>query len=258
MPLSRLYRHLLFLTLVPMAISAPPARAGGKDWIELTDLASWGKSTEGWLAVGRVAVDPAQPKRLTSEAGKGILVNGGKGRARDLLSKRMFGDIEVDIEFFIPKGSNSGVKLQGLYEIQICDSWGMKKPGGGDCGGIYPRAELRPKYHYLDKGFPPRVNACKRPGEWQTLHIHFQAPRFDAKGKKTANARFLKVVFNEQVIHENVEVATPTGHAWHQKEVAAGPLLLQGDHGPVAFRDVRVRLDKPSGEGPRAKKATAR
>ncbi len=106
-------------------------------------------------------------------------------------------------------------------------------------------ADLKPKYHYLDKGVPPRRNACKKPGEWQTLDIVFQAPRFGADGKKTASARFVKVVLNGQLIHDDVEAATPTGHAWKNKEVAAGPLLLQGDHGPVAFRNVRVRTYTP-------------
>lgn len=246
MPLARFFGHFLFLILALFAFPMPTVFAEEKGWIELTDPSAWRKPTDGWLTVGRVALDPAQPRRLSNEAGKGILVNGRKGQAADLLSKRTFGDMEVHVEFLIPKGSNSGVKLQGLYEIQICDSWGMKKPGGGDCGGIYPRAELKPKYHYLDKGFAPRVNACKRPGEWQTLDILFRAPRFDASGKKTANARFLKVVFNEKLIHDNVEVAAPTGHAWHKKEVAVGPLLLQGDHGPVAFRNVRVRPSPPA------------
>jgi hypothetical protein len=71
--------------------------------------------------------------------------------------------------------------------------------------------------------------------------VLFLAPRFNAQGKKTANARFVKVILNGQVIHENVDLKTPTGHAWRNKEVAQGPLLLQADHGPVAFRNVRVR-----------------
>ena len=75
----------------------------------------------------------------------------------------------------------------------------------------------------------------------KNLDVSFRAPRFDAAGKKTANARFVKVTLNGTVIHEDVEVESPTGHAWHNKEVARGPLLLQGDHGPVAFRNVRVR-----------------
>ena len=68
-----------------------------------------------------------------------------------------------------------------------------------------------------------------------------QGPRFDSEGKKIRNARFDKVVLNGQVVHENVELNTPTGNAWKLKEIARGPLLLQGDHGPVAFRKIRVR-----------------
>jgi hypothetical protein len=186
-------------------------------------------------------MDSKNPKRLTATPGKGILVNGPTGRTRNLLTKQQFGDIEVHLEFLIPKGSNSGVKFEGLYEIQIFDSYGVKNPKGSDCGGIYPRAEQLPKYHYLDEGTPPRTNAARPAGEWQTLDAIFQAPRFDATGKKTTHARFVKVVLNGQVIHENVEVRTPTGHAWHNKEIASGPLLLQADHGPVAFRKIRVR-----------------
>ena len=147
----------------------------------------------------------------------------------------------------ISKGSNSGVKLNGLYEIQILDSHGKTKElTGDDCGGIYPRAEEKPKYHHIDKGVPPRVNAAKPAGEWQTLDITFRAPRFDADGKKTADARFVKVVLNGQVIHEDVAVHYPTGSAWRlAKEIPRGPLLLQADHGPVAFRNVRVRPVAP-------------
>jgi hypothetical protein len=226
--------------LVAFALSAPAAEDG---WIDLSGkgLAGWKTPTADWQVAGEVAVDPNNPRRLVSRAGTGILVNGPRGRTRNLLSKQKFGDVEVHLEFFIPKGSNSGVKLEGLYEIQICDSWGLKTPKGSDCGGIYPRAELKPRYHYLDKGVPPRTNACRPPGQWQTLDAVFRAPRFDAEGKKTASARFVKVVLNGKLIHENVEVKTPTGHAWHQKEIPTGPLLLQADHGPVAFRNVRVR-----------------
>ncbi len=85
------------------------------------------------------------------------------------------------------------------------------------------------------------MNACKAPGEWQTLEIVFRAPRFDAEGNKTVNARFEKVVLNGTLIHDNVEVAHPTGDNWTKKEHATGPLYFQADHGPVAFRNVRVR-----------------
>jgi 3-keto-disaccharide hydrolase len=106
----------------------------------------------------------------------------------------------------------------------------------------YPRAEEQPSYHRIDQGVPPRVNAAKPAREWQSLEIEFIAPRFDATGKKTSNAKFARVVLNRKLIHENVEVSAPTGAAWRLvSEVPRGPLLLQGDHGPVAFRNIQVR-----------------
>jgi hypothetical protein len=204
--------------------------------------------TNGWSFAKSVDVDSANAKKLTFERGSGIIVNGEKGRAVDLYTKEKHGDVEIHLEFYIPKGSNSGVKFHGLYEIQICDSYGKKELTGDDCGGIYPRAELTPKYHYLDKGFAPKVNACKPPGEWQVLDAIFQAARFDKEGKKTANAKIVKATLNGQLIHENQEMPTPTGHNHTKKEMALGPLMLQGDHGPVAFRDVKMRPWKAGSE----------
>lgn len=230
-----------------LVVSMPSPFARGTDdagWIDLIGehgLEAWKEPKAKWVVAEEVTLDPKNPRRLAFKPGTGILVNGPTGRARDLLTRQAFGDVEAHVEFLIPRGSNSGVKFEGLYEIQILDSFGKKKVTGSDCGGIYPRAEREPAYHHIDEGTPPRTNACRRPGEWQTLDVIFLAPRFDAAGKKTAHARFLKVILNDQVIHENVEAKTPTGAAWHDKEVATGPLLLQGDHGPVAFRHVKVR-----------------
>jgi Domain of Unknown Function (DUF1080) len=244
----RVWHHPLSLLLVTVLLStasSASARGDSDGWIELfadTGLKAWNKPSPDWLVARSVGLNPNNPKCLLSQLGKGdILVNGIQGRTRDLVTRRKFGDIEAHVEFLIPKKSNSGVKFEGLYEIQIFDSYGVKNPTGNDCGGIYPRAEQKPKYHHIDKGTPPRTNAARPAGEWQTLDVIFLAPRFDKAGKKTANARFVKVVLNRQVIHENVELKTPTGHAWTKKEIAAGPLLLQADHGPVAFRNVRVR-----------------
>jgi hypothetical protein len=86
-----------------------------------------------------------------------------------------------------------------------------------------------------------KVNAARAAGQWQTLGLDFKAPRFDQSGKKQANARFEKVVLNGQVVQENLELKAPTGHAWRLPEVRRGPLLLQADHGPAAFRNIRVR-----------------
>ncbi len=227
-----------------LTVSPAPATAGDGPWIALIGddgLAAWKKPSGHWLVAGDARPDPKAPNRLLAEPGKGVLVNGPTGKTANLLTNEKFGDIEAHFEFLIPKGSNSGVKFEGLYEIQIFDSFGVAKPTANHNGGIYPRAELLPRYHYLDEGVAPRVNASRPPGEWQSLDVTFRTPRFDASGKKVQNARFDKVVLNGQVIHADVEVKTPTGHAWRLKEVPSGPILLQADHGPVAFRKIRVR-----------------
>lgn len=237
-------------TTALLAVAAPaqdaPAQGGTdtKGWIELTSTGTfdaWKPPIADWVEASEAKIDPKNPRLLTYESGTGVIVNGPTGRTRNIVTKRSFGDVELHLEFFIPKGSNSGVKFEGLYEVQIFDSFGKKTLKGSDCGGIYPKAELLPRYHYLDDGFPPKVNACKPPGEWQTLDVTFHAPRFNSKGEKIKNARFDKVLLNGKLVQENVELEHPTGHAWPKKEIPEGPILLQADHGPVAFRAIRVK-----------------
>jgi hypothetical protein len=235
-------RILLVIAVAGLTVSALAAAEDG--WISLIDhrpFEAWRKPTGAWYEAGDAKPDPKDPRRLAPLSGKGVLINGRSGRTTNLLSKAEFGDVEAHFEFLIPKGSNSGVKFEGLYEIQITDSHDVAKPKATHCGGIYPRAELLPRYHYLDDGTPPRVNAARPFGQWQVLDVVFRAPRFDADGKKTADARFVKVVLNGQVIHDDVALKTPTGHAWRMKELAKGPLLIQADHGPIAIRGLRVR-----------------
>jgi len=211
-------------------------------WLELVGdgLDGWRKPTHAWQIVGEVVKDPGNPKRLATKPGRGILVNGPKGRTRNLFSQLQHADVEAHIEFMVPLGSNSGVYFEGRYEIQVLDSWGKKKVGFGDCGGIYQRWDPKRKPRGFE-GHAPRVNASKAPGQWQTFDVVFRAPRFDAAGTKTANARFIKVVHNGVLVHENVEVTGPTRAAAFRDEQPTGPLMFQGDHGPVAYRNIRIR-----------------
>jgi hypothetical protein len=231
----------LFCVILPCFAPSGPGDDGWIDLVGRDGFENWRTPAAGWKRAGEAEPDPKNPARLRAKDGDTVIVNGPTGGSRNLLTKESFGDLEVQLEFKIPKGSNSGVKLEGLYEIQIYDSFGVATPKASDSGGIYPRAEMLPRYHHIDPGTPPRVNAARKAGEWQSLDIVFRAPRFDADGKKIKNARFERVVLNGQVVQEQVEVAKPTGHAWRLKELARGPLLLQGDHGPVAFRNIRVK-----------------
>jgi hypothetical protein len=161
--------------------------------------------------VGAVALNAGTPRDFTPTPGEGVLLNSATVRTSNLITEAEFGDVEAHVEFCVPRGSNSGVYLMGRYEVQIFDSWGVKEPQSTDCGGIYARWSKEEKRKV--EGHPPRVNASRQPGEWQTFDIVFRAPRFDASGTKTENARFFKVIHNGVVIHENVEVMGPTNGA---------------------------------------------
>jgi len=248
-PLSQQGRRLA-LCLIVTALFLHPRVGDAEElavgkWINLSESADfepWQEDRRGWVVASDASIDPSDEKRFSAKHGRGVLL--AQGDASNLETRQKFCDVELRLEFMVPRDSNSGVKLNSLYEIQLRDTHDVEKPKGDDCGGIYPRAELAPRYRLLDAGFPPLENAAKEPGVWQSLELVFVSPRFDAQDgkKKTANARFERVVLNDRVIHKRVELKWPTGHAWNTKEeVPEGPLLLQGDHGPVAFRNVLIR-----------------
>ena len=197
------------------------------------DLKNWSYKKKGDLkpqwVVGTPSLDKANPKALVASGKEGAMVNvvGGHGQSIDIYSKEKWGSCRIELEVLVAKGANSGIYVMGEYEVQVLDSYGKEKLGGGDMGAIYGAQ-------------PPRTNACKKPGEWQKYQIDFQAPKFDANGKKTANAKFLVVKLNGKVLHENVEMKGPTPSGVTGKEAPTGPIMFQGDHGPVAYRNIVI------------------
>jgi len=194
-----------------------------------------------WMGAAEVELDPADDHDLWAKRGSGNLASSGDGRTADLFSRAELGSCELYLEFLIPMESSSGVYLLGQYEIEIADSYGLadEELTYEACGGINARWDPEAKAPF--DGHPPLTNAALPASEWQTLSLVFRAPRFDDEGRKIANARFERVELNDVLIHENVELSGPTRGAWSPVEVARGPLRLQGDHGPVAYRDIRVR-----------------
>jgi sugar phosphate isomerase/epimerase len=210
------------------------------DKITLTDFSAWRQNPE-WSVAGDAFEHPRNENLLSVREGTGVIVNGRKAKSPPLVSIQEFGDARIHVEFLIPKSSNSGVYLQGQYEIQILDSWtdaNVAYPGG-ECGGIYPRwNETKPVKSY--DGHSPLVNASRPPGQWQTFDIIFRAARFDSEGKKIANAKIVKLWLNGILIHKDVELTGPTRGSFKPNDLARGPLVLQGDHGHVAFRNICV------------------
>lgn len=222
-------------TVVPLVFMLA-VNAEANDWSD-----AWQNSGK-WDVAGDAILNTESPRLLLGKPGQGVLINGKLGKCPSLVTKRRdYRDVEVHVEFMVAKGSNSGVIFHGNYEIQILDSAHVRKPTAGHCGGIYPRAEAKPTYHHIDEGSPPRMNAARPAGEWQTLDIIFQSPRFDEAGNKTSHARFVRVVHNGLVIQENKEVEHACGPNWDRKQYPQGPVIIQGDYGSIAVRNVRVR-----------------
>lgn len=227
--------HRLLLLAAGLSLAATPAFAGNFPFDGMT-LHNW-KTKEKeqggnrWV-IGEPTLAADNPAKFEVKEGKGktmAMVNhvGGHGESWDIYSTEEWGTCRIELEFMVAKGSNSGLYVMGEYEIQILDSYGKETLGEGDMGAIYGAK-------------PASVNACKKPGEWQKLVVQFQAPTFDESGKKTANARFVRVTLNDQEIQRDVEMKGSTGSALTGKERAKGPLMIQGDHGPVAVRNIRV------------------
>lgn len=212
------------------------------------DLTGWtGQEKEKpneWYVTSGVFFDRLLgPTRLSGRKAPGSrIINGPTGRTVNLVTGRQFGDMELYLEWTVSKGSNSGVYLHGLYEVQVFDSYASTEPmKTSDAGGIYHR--------WIDNkpvgGSAPRVNASRPPGHWQSYQVWFQAPRFDAAGRKTANAKFLRVLHNGILVQENVDVDGGTRAHMPLPEAPENPLMLQGDHGPVAYRNIYWRPLRP-------------
>jgi len=200
----------------------------GRNLDEWTTKADSGQADK-WV-IGKAKVSPADTKMLVAAEGRGEMINltPEYGASRDIYSKAKFGDCRIELQVMVPQGSNSGIYVMGEYEIQVLDSWGRQKMGGGDMGAVYGAS-------------PPRVNASKKPGQWQQYVIDFRAPKFDSSGRKTDKAMLLRVELNGQVLHENLVMESQTPGGVAGKESPVGPLMFQGNHGPVAYRNIVVK-----------------
>ena len=183
---------------------APPLkRAHPPRWGEPVELFN-GRDLAGW-----------KPRSSAARNGwvvqDGVLVNATPGG--DLMTERPFTDFKLHAEFRYPKGSNSGIYLRGRYELQIEDNFG-DEPDSHKAGGVY--------------GFlTPRVNAAGKAGEWQTLEV-------------TLVGREVTVVLNGETVIDRQAIPGITGGALDSDEGRPGPILIQGDHGPVEFRKLTL------------------
>ena len=160
-------------------------------------------SIDGWIAQGS-----GENQWFVKD---GVLINSASGA--NLMTEEKFMDFKLHIEFKFPEHSNSGVYLRGRYEVQVEDSYG-KEPSSVYLGGVY--------------GFlTPNENVAKKAGEWQTYDI-------------TLVGRRVTIVANGKMIIHRQIIPGITGGALDSKEGEPGPIYLQGDHGPVEYRNITI------------------
>jgi hypothetical protein len=156
----------------------------------------------------------------------------------DIYTKQEFGDIQLHLEFKCPETDqdtgqhkgNSGVFIQGRYEIQILDSYENSTYRNRQCGSIYNQ-------------YAPLVNACKKPGEWQFYDIIFTAPRFNIEGSLKTPGK-ITVFQNGVLIHNCAEIREPTGDVRttnYKESDLKQPLVFQEHSDLVSFRNIWIR-----------------
>ncbi len=212
------------------------------EMLMLNDMSAFKDPPSNWSIVKSVNVDRTKKKNVEPIEGTGVLLNKPNDQSKgNLYSVFEHGDIEFECDVLLPVGSNSGIYFQGRYEVQLLDSWGVQKMTYGDMGGIYQRWDKsKEKGNQGYEGSAPIVNASKAPGLWQQLKVVFHAPQFDDAGNKIKNAWFEKVYLNGTLIQKNVSLSGPT-RGGIATEVSMAPMMIQGDHGPVAFRNIRYK-----------------
>ena len=230
------------------------------------DLTSFQEPTANWVTVKSVSMDPetdssipvkgytkkeirtrkkknlplTPPQALTLTDGKGILVQSKfTNTSKPLQTKWNHGDLELDLEFMLAKGTKAALLLQGRYQIQLTESWGNAQAGATDLGGIL----------FCNKpllGKAPRTNASKAPGLWQSLKIDFRAPKFNSSGTKIADAKIVSMHLNGALIHSNIILASPSTAALSQTEVISAPIVISGESGSLAIKTLRYKNFQPT------------
>ena len=179
--------------------------------LERTRPPAWGQEVD-LLARGIAGWRPEDPRGKNYwTIANSELVNSGSGT--NLVTRDLFTDFRLQVEVNVPKGGNSGIYLRGRHEVQVEDSHG-KQPWNRGMGGVYGQVT-------------PLANPSRPAGEWQTFDI-------------TLVGRRVTVVLNGVTIHDHAEIPGPTGGALDSREGDPGPIMLQGDHGPIRYRHLRI------------------
>lgn len=221
---------------------------GQSTQIILNNLSAFKDAGKTWQVAENIVVHPDKSNTFIITKGTGILLNqpGRKRLGTDLITQDQYGDLDLELDFLLTDGSDSGIIFGDAYELELKDSWGTQFITSAVNGGIHWKHSDTGEQRFY--GSAPRQNVSKAPGLWQHLKVSFQAPRFDENGEKIENGKFLYVELNGVTVQENVELFAPAEDGVAAKEEHTAPLRIQGDN-PIAFRNIKAtKYGKPRPE----------
>ncbi len=212
----------------------PPARESDEEgWLRLT----YGDATQGWEQTGweLVAAEPHpdDPTRFQVGPGNSHLTNTAVDEPSHFVSRSVFQDATIHADFTLPVDGEAVLWIHGSYGILLKDSQFDDRLTPRHCGAIVGGPGF--------EGIAPSLFAYQGPHQLHELDIEFRAPRFDERGQKVENARFVSIHLNDQLLHEDVELPRPSHGALQYGETDAGPIVFQGDGTQVAIGNIRVR-----------------
>lgn len=208
------------------------------DTLQLRDLTVFKPASASWKIVGDVYVNREKVGHIKTSAGEEILISTmEQGKQERLETNWQHQDMDLELEFMLSKGASAKILLQGLYEVVLNDSWGSKEASRAACGGL---GKITAGGEVLFNGIAPLVNACKAPGTWQKIFISFVAPVYDQQGRKIKEAHINRIVLNNIIIHENLDLTLTSTEQSEQPK----PLMFVSGAGPVAFRNIGYLFKK--------------
>jgi glucose/arabinose dehydrogenase len=234
-------------------VPPPPPRESSSEGVVLLQRgapeALWQGS--GW-SDAKVRLDPKDPTRLAVEEPEPVgddapppdrgrtYSNLGSANAGDLTSRLEFGDVDLSLSFLLPRGAHAKLWLMGRYGIALGDEGGALT--AAHCGGLEPGASG------VFPGKAPDFDAYRGAGEWHELSARFQAARFDEQGRKTANARLYRLLMDDVLLQDEIELPEPSAGAPLPGEAARGPIVIRSVTGEIAFRDLQARERTPASD----------
>jgi hypothetical protein len=241
--------------LVARLVPPPPPRESSSEGVLLLQRGApselW--RGEGWSDVDvQLAEDPARltrrPEYVEPEDAAAPRdrtysnLREASPSATDLASRLEFGDLDTSFSFQLPRGGSARLWIQGRYGIRLSDSAGVVELGLEDCGALEPGASG------AFAGKRPDFHAFRGAGEWHGLTLRFQAPRFDAEGKKLSPARLQRLMIDDVLLQDEIELPEPSAGAPLPGEAERGPLVLEGGAGEIAVRNWIARQRTPEAD----------